>query len=142
MNQSGQTACNTCPIGAYCTDGASAALPCPGGSYSKATGLGSSAECDDCPAGTYKDAAGSWDTPCVDCAARDAVVDIALVASSSSYETTASHEVLAANRFPRVSAPEIFGAAHAIDATCHAGPGHASKRPAMIRRSLSSALRR
>ena len=78
----------------------------------------------------------------IDCAARDAVVDIALVASSSSYETTASHEVLAANRFPRVSAPEIFGAAHAIDATCHAGPGHASKRPAMIRRSLSSALRR
>ena len=44
----------------------------------------------------------------IDCAARDAVVDIALVASSSSYETTASHEVLAANRFPRVSAPEIF----------------------------------
>ena len=37
----------------------------------------------------------------IDCAARDAVVDIALVASSSSYETTASHEVLAANRFPR-----------------------------------------
>ena len=36
----------------------------------------------------------------IDCAARDAVVDIALVASSSSYETTASHEVLAANRFP------------------------------------------
>ena len=40
----------------------------------------------------------------IDCAARDAVVDIALVASSSSYETTASHEPLAANRFPRVSA--------------------------------------
>lgn len=36
----------------------------------------------------------------IDCAARDAVVDIALVASSSSYETTATHEVLAANRFP------------------------------------------
>ena len=72
----------------------------------------------------------------IDCAARDAVVDIALVASSSSYETTASHEVLAANRFPRVSAPEIFGAAHAIDATCHAGPGCASRPRATIQRSL------
>ena len=36
----------------------------------------------------------------IDCAARDAVIDIALVASSSSYETTATHCVLAANRFP------------------------------------------
>ena len=76
----------------------------------------------------------------IDCAARDAVVDIALVASSSSYETTASHEVLAANRFPRASAPETFGAAHAIDATCHAGPGHASKQRVTTRASRSSAL--
>lgn len=51
----------------------------------------------------------------IDCAARDAVVDIALVASSSSYETTATHEVLAANRFPR--------------------PGRASRPRATTRRS-------
>ena len=35
-------------------------------------GSSTDGQCVDCPAGTYKDAAGSWDTPCVDCAACDA----------------------------------------------------------------------
>ena len=45
-----------------CGTAAEEVLPCAGGADRVCR----------CPAGTYKDATGSWDTPCIDCAACDA----------------------------------------------------------------------
>ena len=50
---SGETACVTCPVGSFCEEGASAALPCEAGSFSAATDLGDELECTDCPAGSF-----------------------------------------------------------------------------------------
>ena len=48
QGSAGQTACDACLAGSYCTEGASAPTPCPGGTWSDETGLegetGSTAE--------------------------------------------------------------------------------------------------
>ena len=49
----GQTACVACTPGYYCKEGASAALPCEGGSYSTATNLTSKEGCTKANAGYY-----------------------------------------------------------------------------------------
>ena len=49
----GQTACVACTPGYYCKEGASAALPCEGGSYSTATNLTSKEGCTKANAGYF-----------------------------------------------------------------------------------------
>ena len=49
----GQQTCQTCPAGFYCPEGASAALPCEGGTFSSQTGAHSNEDCTACPAGTF-----------------------------------------------------------------------------------------
>ena len=52
----GATACQPCTPGYYCTEGASAALPCPGGTTKPADVAGpltSAEQCITCPKGTY-----------------------------------------------------------------------------------------
>ncbi len=47
------TAFKTCPAGSYCLAGATAASPCPAGTYSPLTNLASVSECLECDPGSY-----------------------------------------------------------------------------------------
>ena len=53
-----------CPKGAYCPEGAAAALPCPAGDFSNQVGLQSREGCSPCPAGTYCFAGSTAATNC------------------------------------------------------------------------------
>ena len=64
------TACRTCTPGYYCGQGASAALPCPGGRYENATlallglAMTSADECIECPVGSYCPSGAAEASPC------------------------------------------------------------------------------
>ena len=47
------TACVACEVGSYCTEGASAPLPCPVGTFTSATDAGSVGDCAPCPKGSF-----------------------------------------------------------------------------------------
>lgn len=53
LSNNGPDECMACPPGSYCPGGLRAdwPLPCPAGTYSNDTGLGSASECTTCPAG-------------------------------------------------------------------------------------------
>ena len=53
-----------CPEGAYCPEGATAALPCPAGEFSNEVGLQNREGCSPCPVGTYCFAGSTAATNC------------------------------------------------------------------------------
>ena len=64
MNATGAMTCHPCRPGSFCPVGASAPLPCEGGSYGAGAGLKAQAECTVCPAGTYCFAGSTAATSC------------------------------------------------------------------------------
>ena len=64
MNATGAMTCHPCRPGSFCPVGASAPLPCEGGSYGAGAGLKTQAECKVCPAGTYCFAGSTAATSC------------------------------------------------------------------------------
>ncbi|KAL3926142.1 MAG: hypothetical protein SGPRY_003439, partial [Prymnesium sp.] len=60
----GSTGCNACTAGSYCPDGASAALPCEGGTYSNVTHLSDKSQCMLCPPGSSCATGVRSPTPC------------------------------------------------------------------------------
>ena len=53
-----------CELGHYCKEGAAAALPCEGGTFSNETDLQSSDQCTVCPPGTFCFAGSTAATNC------------------------------------------------------------------------------
>ena len=53
INVSGQSACLECPAGFVCTTQATAAVPCPGGTFGNSSGLRDFSECEDVPPGFF-----------------------------------------------------------------------------------------
>ena len=64
MNVSGQSACFECPAGFVCAAQATAAVPCPGGTFGGNEGLRGFSECKDAPPGFYAQAGSIAPTPC------------------------------------------------------------------------------
>ena len=60
----GATECATCPSGSHCAQGASAALPCPGGTFRTDTGATGPSDCLICPAGSSCPTGSTASTPC------------------------------------------------------------------------------
>ena len=66
--EEGKTACESCTAGYYCTEGAAAALPCPGGTHMPSDSsivMTSASLCVDCPAGTACSVGSAVATPCL-----------------------------------------------------------------------------
>ena len=64
MSVSGQSSCLRCPAGFVCTSQATAAVPCPGGTFGNNSGLRDFSECKDVPPGFYAQAGSIAPTPC------------------------------------------------------------------------------
>ena len=64
MNVSGQSVCLECPPGFVCTAQATAAVPCPGGTFGASSGLRGFSECEDAPPGFYSQAGSIAPTKC------------------------------------------------------------------------------
>ena len=60
----GEQACVACLSGSYCPEGASAALPCPEGSYSSSTSLTSASECTETVTGHFAPTGSTQQTKC------------------------------------------------------------------------------
>ena len=65
QDNEGATSCKTCERGAYCIEGAAAALPCKAGSFSNQTNLTSAAECTPTQPGFYAPTASTAPRPCL-----------------------------------------------------------------------------
>ena len=64
MNVSGQSACFECPAGFVCAAQATAAVPCPGGTFGGSSGLRGFSDCEDVQPGFYVQAGSIEPTPC------------------------------------------------------------------------------
>ena len=64
MNVSGQSVCFECPAGSVCTAQATAAVPCPGGTFGGSTGLRGFSDCEDAPPGSYSQTGSIEPTSC------------------------------------------------------------------------------
>jgi len=64
MNVRGQSVCLECPAGSACAAQATAAVPCPGGTFGGSSGLRGFSDCEDAPPGFYAQAGSVAPTPC------------------------------------------------------------------------------
>ena len=64
MNVSGQSVCLECPAGSVCAAQATAAVPCPGGTFGGSSGLRGFSDCEDAPPGFYAQAGSIAPTTC------------------------------------------------------------------------------
>ena len=64
MNVRGQSVCLECPAGSVCAAQATAAVPCPGGTFGGSSGLRGFSDCEDAPPGNYSQAGSVAPTPC------------------------------------------------------------------------------
>ena len=64
INVSGQSACFECPAGFVCIAQATAAVPCPGGTFGNSSGLRDFSECEDVPPGFFAQAGSITPTRC------------------------------------------------------------------------------
>ena len=64
MSVSGQSVCLECPAGSVCTAQATAAVPCPGGTFGGSSGLRGFSDCEDAPPGNYSQAGSIAPTSC------------------------------------------------------------------------------
>ena len=64
QDEEGKLTCKPCTAGSYCAEGAAAALPCEGGSYSSSTSLTRAAECTLTDQGYYASTGSTQQTPC------------------------------------------------------------------------------
>ena len=64
MSVSGQSVCLECPAGSVCAAQATAAVPCPGGTFGGNSGLRGFSDCEDAPPGFYAQAGSIAPTTC------------------------------------------------------------------------------
>ena len=66
MNESGKQQCHPCSRGEYCTEGASAGLPCPSGRYQDLdlAVMTSVGDCKVCPSGSFCSTGAAEPTAC------------------------------------------------------------------------------
>ena len=75
-SSSGSTECEPCTPGYSCVKGASAPLPCAGGTYSTATNLKSAAECTAADPGFFATTGSTSQTPCRKGSYTDATIGV------------------------------------------------------------------
>ena len=64
QTESGSTACDECSAGSFCPEGAAAALPCPGGTFSSTLGLPSADFCQSVGPGFWAPTGSAQPEPC------------------------------------------------------------------------------